>query len=77
MSYLKTRYSEKNRPFTSYPEKLVNHLIEVSNLKAGMKRKPGESAAPEYIKAYQELHDKSYDEDLWTKASIHKTSSHT
>jgi len=37
MSYLKTRYSEKNSPFTSYPEKLVNHLIEVSNLKAGMK----------------------------------------
>lgn len=37
MSYLKTRYSEKNRPFTSYPEKLVNHLIEESSLKAGMK----------------------------------------
>lgn len=44
--------------------------LKVEDLKAGTKRKPGESAAPEYIKAYLELQDKSYDEDLWTKASI-------
>tara|TARA_B100000927_G_C16443660_1_gene460827 strand:+ start:750 stop:1406 length:657 start_codon:yes stop_codon:yes gene_type:complete len=37
MSYLKTRYSEKNRPYTSYPEKLVNYLINESNLSKGMK----------------------------------------
>ena len=37
MSYLKTRYSEQNRPFTSYPEKLVNHLIEESGLETGMR----------------------------------------
>ena len=37
MSYLKTRYSEKNRPFTTYPETLINYLIESSKLKPGMK----------------------------------------
>jgi SAM-dependent methyltransferase len=37
MSYLKIRYSEKNRPFTSYPEKLVNYLVDEYQLKAGMK----------------------------------------
>lgn len=36
MSYLKTRYAEEQRPFTSYPEKLIRHLIKVSELKSGM-----------------------------------------
>ena len=36
MSYLKTRYSETNRPFTSYPEKLVHYLISEANIKKGM-----------------------------------------
>lgn len=36
MSYLKTRYSEENRPYTSYPEKLVKYLITEYGLKEGM-----------------------------------------
>ena len=36
MNYLKTRYSENKRPYTSYPEKLINYLIDEFKLKSGM-----------------------------------------
>jgi len=35
--YLKVVYSEKERPYTSYPEKLCRHLFERFNLKKGQK----------------------------------------
>lgn len=64
MNYLKTRYSEKNRPFTSYPEKLINHLIEVSDLKAGMRiYEPGVGRG-EHLKIFKDAGFEVFGSDI-------------
>lgn len=35
--YLETIYNEENKPFSDYPKKLINHLIEIANLQQNQK----------------------------------------
>ncbi len=53
--YLKIVYSEKNRPFTEYPSKLVKYLFDRFNLKPQMKILEPGCGRGEFLKAFKDL----------------------
>ena len=53
--YLKIVYSEKKRPFTDYPSKLVKYLYDKFNLKPGMKILEPGCGRGEFLKGFKDL----------------------
>ncbi len=52
-SYLSTIYNEKKIPFTDYPSKLIKYLVEVFDLKSGMKVLEPGCGRSEFIKNFR------------------------
>ena len=51
--YLKIVYSEKRRPYTDYPSKLVKYLYDKFNLKPGMKILEPGCGRGEFLKGFK------------------------
>lgn len=62
MSYLKVSYDKENKPFTSYPKKLIKHICDKFYLKKG-KVLDVASGRGEFINEFSELDFESYSID--------------
>ena len=49
-NYLSTIYNHKKIPFTDYPSQLIKHLVELLDLKSGMKVLEPGCGRSEFIK---------------------------
>lgn len=54
-NYLKTRYSEASRPYTSYPAKLTHYLFTTFEMKKGMKMLEPGVGRGEHLEEFQKL----------------------
>ena len=52
-NYLSTIYNHKKIPFTDYPSQLIKHLVELLDLKSGMKVLELGCGRSEFIKNFR------------------------